>query len=166
MTDAMSEFDDLVEALGPEVERRRMMGSPILMRDGKMVACLNGDLLAVKLGRDRPEHADALAVPGAATWSPQPSRRGFTDWVGLPLAASDMWLDWVRTAIDVADEVALTAASKPAERRKKPGASTSGGGASDSRSGAREAVAPQVVILGSGPNRRRRRSRARCGCGC
>jgi TfoX/Sxy family transcriptional regulator of competence genes len=120
MTDAMSEFDDLVEALGPEVERKRMMGSPILMREGKMVACLNGDLLAVKLGRDRPEHAEALAVPGAATWSPQPSRRGFTDWVGMPVTVSDVWLDWVRTAIDLADEAALRAASKPASRRQAP----------------------------------------------
>ncbi|GHF09635.1 hypothetical protein [Pseudolysinimonas yzui] len=129
MTDAMSEFDKVVETLGPEVERRKMMGSPILMRDGKMVACLNGDLLAVKLGRNRPEHAEALKVPGAATWSPQPSRRGFTDWVGMPLAASGVWLDWVRTAIDLADEAALTAASKPAKPRTgKPGGGGGGGG--------------------------------------
>lgn len=117
MTDAMSEFDDLVEALGPEVERRKMMGSPILMHGGKMVACLDSDMLAVKLGRDRPEHADALTVPGAAVWSPQKGRKGFTDWIGLPLAASEVWLDWVRTAVDVADEVELTAASKPVRRR-------------------------------------------------
>jgi hypothetical protein len=128
MTDALSEFDRVVEALGPEVERKRMMGSPILMREGKMVACLNGDLLAVKLGRDRPEHAEALTVPGAATWSPQPSRNGFTDWVGMPSAASGVWLDWVRTAIDLADEAALTAASKPAKPRAKPRTDRPGGG--------------------------------------
>jgi hypothetical protein len=134
MTDAVQEFDRVVDALGPEVERKRMMGSAVLMREGKMVACLNGDLLAVKLGRDRPEHAEALAVPGAATWSPQPSRNGFTDWVGMPLAASGVWLDWVRTAIDLADEAALTAASKPAKPRtgkphiEKPGGGGGGGG--------------------------------------
>jgi hypothetical protein len=129
MTDAVQEFDRVVEALGPEVERKRMMGSSVLMRDGKMVACLNSDLLAVKLGRDRPEHAEALAVPGAATWSPQPSRNGFTDWVGMPLAASGVWLDWVRTAIDLADEAALAAASKPAKpRTEKPGGGGGGGG--------------------------------------
>lgn len=128
MTDAMPEFDRIVETLGPEVERKRMMGSAVLMREGRMVACLNGDLLAVKLGRDRPEHAEALAVPGAATWSPQPSRNGFTDWVGMPLAASGVWLDWVRTAIDLADEAALTAASKPAKPRTKPRAEKPGGG--------------------------------------
>jgi TfoX/Sxy family transcriptional regulator of competence genes len=121
MTDAMTEFDDLVEALGPEVERRKMMGSPILMHDGRMVACLDSDVLAVKLGRNRPEHADALTVPGAGVWSPQKGRKGFTDWIGLPLEASDVWLDWVRTAIDIADEVAMTAASKPVRPRTKPG---------------------------------------------
>jgi hypothetical protein len=130
MTDALTEFDRIVESLGREVERKQMMGSPILMHDGKMVACLNGDLLAVKLGRDRPEHADALTVPGAATWSPQPSRNGFTDWVGMPLAASGVWLDWVRTAIDLADEAALTAAPKPAKKPRtgKPGGGGGGGG--------------------------------------
>jgi hypothetical protein len=132
MTNAAQEFDRVVEALGPEVERKRMMGSWVLMREGKMVACLNGDLLAVKLGRDRPEHAEALAVPGAATWSPQPSRNGFTDWVGMPLAASGVWLDWVRTAIDLADKAALKAASKPAKpgkpRTGKPGGGGGGGG--------------------------------------
>jgi hypothetical protein len=129
-SDAVAEFDRVVEALGPEVERKRMMGSAVLMREGKMVACLNGDLLAVKLGRDRPEHAEALAVPGAATWSPQPSRNGFTDWVGMPLAASGVWLDWVRTAIDLADETALTAASKPRPKPRtgKPGGGGGGGG--------------------------------------
>jgi TfoX/Sxy family transcriptional regulator of competence genes len=128
MTDAMSEFDRVVETLGSEVERKKMMGSPILMREGKMVACLNGDLLAVKLRRDRPEHAEALTVPGAATWSPQPSRRGFTDWVGMPVAASDVWLDWVRTAIDLADEAALIAATKPGKPRTKPRTEKPGSG--------------------------------------
>lgn len=129
MTDAMSEFGRIVEALGPEVERKQMMGSPILMREGKMVACLDGDLLAVKLGRARPEYAEALALPGAAIWYPQEGRKSFTDWVGMPVAASGIWLDWVRTAIDLADEAALTAASKPAKPRTgKPGGGGGGGG--------------------------------------
>lgn len=130
MTEAVPEFDRVVEALGPEVERKQMMGSPILMREGKMVACLDDDLLAVKLGRNRPEHAEALAVPGADVWSPQKGRKGFTDWVGMPLAASAVWLDWVRTAIDIADEVALTAVSKPRPKPRtgKPGGGGGGGG--------------------------------------
>jgi hypothetical protein len=129
MTDALIEFGRIVETLGPEVERKQMMGSPILMREGKMVACLDGDLLAVKLGRDRPEHTEALTVPGADTWSPQQGRKGFTDWVGMPVERRDVWLDWVRTAIDLADEAALTAVSKPAKPRTgKPGGGGGGGG--------------------------------------
>lgn len=136
MTDAVSEFDRVVDALGREVERKQMMGSPVLMREGRMVACLNGDLLAVKLDRDRPEHAEALAVPGAAIWSPQPTRGGFTDWIGMPLAASAVWLDWVRTAIDLADEAALAprkkrSSKKPASDRPasdRPGGGGGGGG--------------------------------------
>lgn len=119
---ALAEFDRIVDTLGPEVERRQMMGSPILMREGKMVACLDDELLAVKLGRDRPEYAEALAQSEFGIWSPQKGRKGFTDWVGMPVAASESWLDWVRTAIDLADEAALRAASKPAKpRAKKPG---------------------------------------------
>jgi len=127
MTDARSEFDRIVETLGPEIERKQMMGSPILMREGKMVACLDGDLFAVKLGRNREEYAEALEVPGADIWSPQKGRKGFTDWVGIPVAQSAIWLDWVRTAIDLADEAALTAAAKPA-RPGKPGGGGGGGG--------------------------------------
>lgn len=126
---ALAEFDRIVDTLGREVERRQMMGSPILMREGKMVACLDDDLLAVKLGRNRPEYAEALAQPGFGIWSPQKGRKGFTDWVGMPVAASDSWLDWVRTAIDLADEAALVAASKPAKpRTAKPGGGGAGGG--------------------------------------
>jgi TfoX/Sxy family transcriptional regulator of competence genes len=129
MTDALPEFDRIVDALGREVERKQMMGSPILMHSDKMVACLDGDLLAVKLGRDRAEYAEALAVPGADIWSPQKGRTGFTDWVAIPVAQSGVWLDWVRTAIDLADEAALTAMSKPAKPRTgKSGSGKSGGG--------------------------------------
>lgn len=126
---ALAEFGHIVKTLGPEVVRKQMMGSPILMREGKMVACLDGDVLAVKPGRTRPEHAEALAVPGAATWSPQQGRKAFTDWVGMPVAVSDIWLDWIRTAIDLADEAALTAASKPVKPRTgKPASAKPGGG--------------------------------------
>jgi hypothetical protein len=128
MTEALPEFDRIVDTLGHEVERKQMMGSPILMREGKMVACLDHDLLAVKLGRDRAEYSEALTVPGAGIWSPQKGRKGFTDWVGIPVAQSGVWLDWVRTAIDLADEAALMATSKPAKPRTKPRTGMPGGG--------------------------------------
>ena len=116
MTDAGAEFARIAESLDGEVSRRQMMGCPILMREGKMVACLDKDVFAVKLGRTREEHAEALGIPGAALWSPKESHRQFSDWVGIPVSQSDVWLDWTRTAIDLADEAALTAVAKPRSR--------------------------------------------------
>ena len=113
MTDAGAQFTTVAETLGDEVTLRQMMGCPILMREGKMVACLDADVFAVKLGRTREEHAEALGIPGAALWSPKESHRQFSDWVGIPVEQSEHWLDWTRTAIDLADEAALTAVAKP-----------------------------------------------------
>jgi TfoX/Sxy family transcriptional regulator of competence genes len=44
MTDAGAQFTTIAETLGGEVTRRQMMGCPILMREGKMVACLDKDV--------------------------------------------------------------------------------------------------------------------------
>lgn len=105
---AQDSFDAVTGALGDEVVRKQMMGCPILMRaGGRMVACLDADVLAVKLGRDTVEYADALAIPGAEVWSPKESHREFSDWVGIPVASSDAWLDWTRTAIDLHDAAQL-----------------------------------------------------------
>lgn len=105
---AQAAFDVIADTLGGEVVRKQMMGCPILMRaGGRMVVCLDADVLAFKLGRETPEHAVALAVPGAEVWSPKESHRNFSDWVGIPVAQSDQWLDWTRTAIDRHDEVQL-----------------------------------------------------------
>jgi len=127
MTDAEARFATIAETLGGEVTRRQMMGCPILMREGKMVACLDDDVFAVKLGRSREEHAEALGIPGAALWSPKESHRQFSDWVGIPLSQSDAWLEWTRTAIDLADEAALTAVAKPRARTKSKPSSGGGG---------------------------------------
>lgn len=122
--DAQAAFDAIVETLGDEVQRTRMMGSAILMRaGGRMLSCLDGDVYAVKLGRDTEEHRAAMAVPGAAVWSPQESGRDFSGWVGLPLAQRATWLHWTRAAIDLHDEA--QASDKPLGKRpKRP----SGGG--------------------------------------
>ena len=127
MTDAVAQFTKIAETLDGEVTRRQMMGCPILMREGKMVACLDNDVFAVKLGRSREEHAEALGIPGAALWSPKESHRQFSDWVGLPVSQRDVWLEWTRTAIDLADEVALTAVAKPRARAKSKPSSGGGG---------------------------------------
>lgn len=125
MTDAATQFTTVATALAGEVTRQQMMGCPTLMREGRMVACLDKDVFAVKLGRTRDEHAEALGIPGAALWSPKESHRQFSDWVGLPLSQSSLWLDWARTAIDIADELALTSPPKP---KSRPTSRPSGGG--------------------------------------
>ena len=105
---ALAAFDVIAETLGDEVVRTQMMGCPILMRaGGRMVVCLDADVLAFKLGRDTEEYAEAMTIPGAGVWSPKESHRDFSDWVGIPVASSDRWLDWTRTAIDLHDEAQL-----------------------------------------------------------
>jgi len=88
--------DDLV-ARG--ATRAQMMGRPILKAGSTMFAAhIGGDRLAVKLGRDSPEHAEALALPGATVWSPGDSGRLFYDWVALPASAEDDWMRFAEIA--------------------------------------------------------------------
>ena len=92
---------DLVAAeLGdPGIVRGRMMGRPILTRGGTMFACLNGDHLGLKLGAGTPEHAAALALPGAELFDPSRKGRPFKDWVALPPAAASVWARFAEYSI-------------------------------------------------------------------
>ena len=88
--------DDLV-ARG--ATRAQMMGRPILKAGSTMFAAhIGGDRLAVKLGRDSAEHAEALTLPGATVWSPGDSGRLFYDWVALPASAEDDWMRFAEIA--------------------------------------------------------------------
>ena len=88
--------DDLV-ARG--ATRAQMMGRPILKAGSTMFAAhVGGDRLAVKLGRDTTAFADALALPGAAVWSPGDSGRLFHDWVALPSSVEDEWMRFAELA--------------------------------------------------------------------
>ena len=99
-------FDDVVVALEPLGARRaKMMGRPMLALGSKMFACLEGDRLAFRLGRDTPEFAAALALPGAQLFSPGASNRVFKDWVALPIARAD---DWERFAVAALAHLAST----------------------------------------------------------
>lgn len=100
-------FDELLAALGDEVTGGRMMGRSALMRDGTMIACFSFGALGIKLGRDTPELAAALEVPGAELFDPGASGRPFRGWAAIPTAQSDAWLPHVRAAIDAADAAAM-----------------------------------------------------------
>ncbi len=100
-TEAEQQFADLVEALAPEVQRRQMMGRPTLMAGRTMVACLNGDVLGIKLGRNTEVFAEALELEGATVFAPGPGHT-FKDWVAVPVSSADSWLPLTVAAISAA----------------------------------------------------------------
>ncbi|WP_196811012.1 hypothetical protein [Arthrobacter sp. 35W] len=84
----------------------KMFGARALLLDKKALACLNGEHMAFKLGRDSPRHAAALAVPGAELFDPSGMGRPFKDWVDVPLsetaAAGSSWEDFGHDAVAAA----------------------------------------------------------------
>lgn len=101
MTDANARFDALAGALATQgADRRKMMGRPMLAIGGKMFACLDKGMLAVRLGAGSEWHARAMAVPGAIPFSPGESGRSFRDWVSLPVAHSAQWEDFALVALE------------------------------------------------------------------
>ncbi|MFC0678562.1 hypothetical protein ACFFGH_12000 [Lysobacter korlensis] len=97
---AQPEFDELATSLAADgAARSQMMGRPMLAIGGKMFACLDGPVLAVKLGRSTAEFEEALDLPGASVFSPGQGKRSFHDWVALPLDAIDEWERFARAAM-------------------------------------------------------------------
>ena len=92
--DAMA--DDLV-ARG--ATRSQMMGRPILKVGSTMFAAhVSGDRLALKLGRDTSDFADALDLPGVTVWAPGDGDRVFKDWVAIPPTLEDEWMRFAEVA--------------------------------------------------------------------
>ena len=104
MSNALSEFDALFEALPPDVRRGRMMGRPSVTIGGRMVACLNGEVMGIRLMRTSTEFADALELPDAALFDPSGKGRPFKDWVELPVTQSAHWAPLVLAALGRAEE--------------------------------------------------------------
>lgn len=99
-TEAEESFADLVDDLVPSGARRsQMMGRPMLAIDGRMFACLDGDVLGIRLGAGTDEHRQALEVPGAALFSPGDKGRTFRDWVAIPSASADRWEEFAVAAM-------------------------------------------------------------------
>lgn len=97
---ARQHFADLIEALEPEVRQGTMMGRPIVLADGTMLACLHRDVLGIRLGRETAEFARAMAVPGAALFDPSDKCRSFKDWAGIPVSAAEEWLPLCAALLD------------------------------------------------------------------
>ena len=98
-----------------------MMGRPMLKVGSTMFAAhAGGEHLAVKLGRDTAEHAEALALPGAAVWSPGGSGRLFYDWVSLPPEQEDHWMRFAESArVGAQTSLAIQSDRKSPAKSKK-----------------------------------------------
>ena len=77
-----------------------MFGKRALKAAGKAFACLKGDDLAFRLGKDTPDHGDALTLPGAHLFDPSGGGRPFKDWVAVPCTQSAEWPRLARLALD------------------------------------------------------------------
>lgn len=94
---AEAAFAALAERFEGELTRGVMMGRRILKRDGRMIACVDGDGLGIRLGAGSGAFTAAMALPGAALFGPGRSA-GFRDWVSLPVALADRWDEFVELA--------------------------------------------------------------------
>ncbi len=97
---ALSAFEGLGEDLAPAgVVMGQMFGATSLMLNKKALACLNGDKVVFKLGRDTAEHARALALPGAVPFDPSSLNRPYKDWVELPFDSHEQWPAFAEAAL-------------------------------------------------------------------
>jgi hypothetical protein len=96
---ALLAFDAIWREVEGDLRRASMMGRPSLNRGRRMVACLDGDGLAIRLGRDSRPFAEALALPGAQLFTPGRSERTFRDWVHLPVAHADRWPEFLAASV-------------------------------------------------------------------
>ena len=79
-----------------------MFGKPALKdQHGKAFACLLGDEVAFRLGRDNTAHADALGLDGAHLFDPSGKDRPMKDWVSVPPAHSGRWPEFAELALAV-----------------------------------------------------------------
>jgi hypothetical protein len=94
-------FDDLAADLAPRgAVTGAMFGKRALKADGKVFACLNGDLLAFRLGDGGPAHSAALALSGAELFDPSGKKRPFKDWVAIPAAHAGDWPRYAEKALE------------------------------------------------------------------
>ena len=97
-------FDRLADAFDDVLTRGQMMGRPCLfLADGgrrRMLACLDAEVLGIRLGRETDAFSEAMALPGASVFSPGSGRKQFKDWVGLPAGESERWEPLLVRALD------------------------------------------------------------------
>jgi hypothetical protein len=80
----------------PGVVAGKMFGMPTLKVNGKAFAGTYGDAMIFKLSPT--DVGRALAVPGASHFDPR-GGRPMREWVAIPAAYSEHWLDLSRAAL-------------------------------------------------------------------
>jgi hypothetical protein len=101
-TDASARaYDEIIELLGerdPEVHAGKMFGMPTFMRGRKAFGGLtHGDLVFKLTG---PQHAEALALAGAALFDPGDLGRPMKQWVVIPAAHRKTWPAFAQAALN------------------------------------------------------------------
>ena len=85
------------ELAGAGVSSSKMFGMPCLKYGGKAFAGFHQDAMTFKLRP--PEHAAALALPGAHLFDPSGAGRPMREWVEVPAAHAARWPAFAREAL-------------------------------------------------------------------
>jgi hypothetical protein len=97
-TDPRAEYDAIAAALArDQVQSSKMFGVPCLKHGGKAFAAFHDGMMVFKLRQ--PEHAAALALPGARLFDPSGAGRPMREWVKVPAAHVARWPEFAREAL-------------------------------------------------------------------
>jgi hypothetical protein len=95
----MEPYDRLVaELIDTGATPGQMFGKPTLKVGTKAIACHFKDGVAFKLGAGTAEHTNALDLDGAKLFDPSGMGRAMKDWVWVPVAYADQWLQFGEAA--------------------------------------------------------------------
>jgi hypothetical protein len=96
--DPRAEYDAVAaELAGAGVSSSKMFGMPCLKYGGKAFAGFHQNAMTFKLRQ--PDHAAALALPGAHLFDPSGAGRPMREWVEVPAAHAARWAEFAREAL-------------------------------------------------------------------
>ena len=93
-------YDAIAQSLVAEggATTAKMMGMPILKKEGKAFAGFGSGSMTFKLRG--PAHTEALGLPGAHLFDPSGMGRPMKEWVEVPAAAAEEWERLARAAME------------------------------------------------------------------
>lgn len=99
MTDSQTIFDAMAARLTarPDVERKKLFGSPCLQVSGNTFLTFHREFIAVKLAPD--DRAAALQLSGATLWDPGARGRPKKEWVVIPFEQAAQWNHYADAAL-------------------------------------------------------------------